>query len=72
MKIQSTAKEIKPLEILANKVYLRTNIERIITEDREKSFDGWEYNEEQISIADYFEKTKSDIDYLAIMGGVNL
>lgn len=73
MKVKSTAKNVNAIEIIDNIVYIKTNVNKLIEKEEDKIiFDGWEYDEEQMPIADYFEKQKSDIDYLAIMGGINL
>ena len=49
MKIQSTAIEVKPIEVRNDKVYIRKNIVRI----DEKDFHGWEYDETEIPLEQY-------------------
>ena len=68
-RIQSTVIEIKPLEFIGEKVYIRTNIERIVKSEQEEY---WEYNEIEVNATKYFEQIKSDIEYVAIMTGVDL
>ena len=55
MKIQSTAKEIKPIEVLNGIVYIRKNIERIERADEENTFVGFEYDETQIPLEEYLQ-----------------
>lgn len=52
MKIQSTAIEVKPIEVLQDKVYIRKNIVKI-DEDGEEGFHGWEYDETVLSLEQY-------------------
>ena len=49
MKIQSTAIEVKPIEVRNDKVYIRKNIVRIDEED----FHGWEYDETVLPLEQY-------------------
>ena len=55
MKVQSTAKEIKPIEVLNGIVYIRKNIERIERTDEENAFVGFEYDETQMPLEDYLQ-----------------
>jgi len=55
MKVQSTAKEIKPIEVLNGIVYIRKNIERIERADEENTFVGFEYDETQIPLEEYLQ-----------------
>lgn len=52
MKIQSTAIEVKPVEVLGDKVYIRKNIVRI-DNDGEEGFHGWEYDETVLPLEQY-------------------
>lgn len=54
-KIRSTANEIKPIEILGDKVYTRKNIMHIQENDseNEKGFTGWEYDESIVSVDEF-------------------
>lgn len=55
MKVQSTELVVKPIEVLSDKVYIRTNIVRIDKHDIEEgvSFNGWEYDEVEMPLNDY-------------------
>ena len=59
MKIQSTAKEIKPIEVLNGIVYIRKNIERIERTDEENAFVGFEYDETKMPLEDYLQAVES-------------
>ena len=52
MNIKSTAIEVKPVEVLGDKVYIRKNIVRI-DNDGEEGFHGWEYDETVLSLEQY-------------------
>lgn len=52
MKIQSTAIEVKPIEVLGGNVYIRKNIVRIDKEG-EEGFHGWEYDETVVPLEQY-------------------
>ena len=54
MKIQSTAIEVKPMEVRNDKVYIRKNIVRIDEED----FHGWEYDETEMPLEQYLSAIK--------------
>ncbi|MCM3488767.1 hypothetical protein M3689_05530 [Alkalihalophilus marmarensis] len=57
MKVRGTQKNVNPVEVNVDTVYVRTNIKRIDEED----FNGWEYDEETYSTKEYIEKlTNSD------------
>ena len=57
MKVRGTQKNVKPVEVNVDTVYVRTDIKRIDEED----FEGWEYEEETFSTKEYIEKlTNSD------------
>lgn len=57
--IKGTQKNVTKLEVNIDTVYIRTNIERIETEE----FTGWQYDEIQYSLREYHELigNKSDI-----------
>jgi len=63
MKVRGTQKIVKSVEVNVDTVYVRTNIERIETDD----FVGWEYDEEQydkdefIAIIGELEKENSGL-----------
>jgi hypothetical protein len=44
--------EVKPIEVLQDKVYIHKNIVRI-DEDGEEGFHGWEYDETVLSVEQY-------------------
>lgn len=48
--VRGTQIEAKPIEVIGNKVYIKTDIKRIETED----FSGWEYEEIEMTIEEYF------------------
>jgi hypothetical protein len=52
MNIKSTAIEVKPVEVLGDKVYIRKNIVRI-DKDGEECFHGWEYDETVLLLEQY-------------------
>lgn len=52
MKIQSTAIEVKPIEVLGGNVYIRKNIVRI-DDDGDEGFHGWEYDETVVPLEQY-------------------
>ena len=52
MKVRGTQKNVKPVEVNVDTVYLRTNITKV----KEEDFDGWEYNEVQYNLRDYIGK----------------
>lgn len=53
MKVQSTAIQVKPLEVLGDKVFIRKNITRIDKTQEEQEFHGWEYEETEMAINEY-------------------
>ena len=65
-------KEVPNTEVNVDTVYVRENIVRI----EEEEFTGWQYDEIQYDKAEYenlvLEQNRADIDYLAIMIGVDL
>ncbi|MDI9500366.1 MAG: hypothetical protein QM236_06030 [Bacillota bacterium] len=52
MKVQSSAVEIKPIEILQDKVYIRKNI-TWVDQEGDEGFHGWEYDEIVLSLEQY-------------------
>jgi hypothetical protein len=52
MKVKGTMIEVKPIEVLQDKVYIHKNIVRI-DEDGEEGFHGWEYDETVLSVEQY-------------------
>jgi len=44
--------EVKPIEVLQNKVYIHKNIVRV-DEDGEEGFHGWEYDETVLPVEQY-------------------
>ncbi|MCK9444544.1 MAG: hypothetical protein M0Q14_08465 [Tissierellaceae bacterium] len=63
MKVRGTQEFVKPLEQDQYKVYIRTNIIRI-DEDVEDGFHGWEYDEIEMTIAEYQELISNHVDHL--------
>lgn len=63
MKVRGTQEFVKPLEQDQYKVYIRTNIIRI-DEDVEDGFHGWEYDEIDMTIAEYQELISNHVDHL--------
>ena len=55
MKIQSSALEIKTIEVLNGVVYIRKNIECIERTGEENAFIGWEYDETKMPLEDYLQ-----------------
>jgi hypothetical protein len=53
MKVQSTAIQVKPLEILGNRVFIRKNIIKVEKTVEEATFAGWEYDETKLTIDEY-------------------
>lgn len=66
MKVRGTQETVKQVEQDAFKVYIRTNITRIDEDGTADNpgFHGWEYDEIEMSIADYQEMIKVDVDAL--------
>ena len=62
MKVRGTQKNVKPVEVNVDTVYVRTDIKRIDEED----FEGWEYDEETYSTKEYIEKLTSSDDTQSI------
>lgn len=52
MRIRGTQAEVKPVEIISDKVYLHSNITRI-EETGEDGFIGWEYDETELPLEQY-------------------
>lgn len=52
MKVKGTMIEVKPIEVLQDKVYIHKNIVRI-DEDGEDGFHGWEYDETELPLEEY-------------------
>ena len=52
MKIQGTQQTVSSIEFNVDTVYIRTNIQRIETDE----FTGWEYDEEQYSLKEYLSE----------------
>jgi hypothetical protein len=57
MKIQSSAIEIKPIEVCNDKVYIRKNITWVDREG-EEGFHGWEYDETEMPLEQYLSAIK--------------
>ena len=70
--VRGSMKEVPNTEVNVDTVYVRENIVRI----EEEEFTGWQYDEIQYDKAEYenlvLEQNRADIDYLAIMIGVDL
>lgn len=52
MKVRGTMTEVKPIEVLQDKVYIRKNIVRV-DEEGEEGFHGWEYDEIIVPLEEY-------------------
>ena len=52
MKVKGTMIEVKPIEVLQDKVYIHKNIVRI-DEMGEEGFHGWEYDETELPLEEY-------------------
>ena len=52
MKVRGTMIEVKPIEVLQNKVYIHKNIVRV-DEDGEEGFHGWEYDKTVLPVEQY-------------------
>ncbi len=66
MKVRGTMEEVLKLEQDDYNVYIRTNIVRIEEEgtEEEPGFVGWEYDELTLTIPEYQEMIKSEVDDL--------
>ena len=60
MKVQGSQKEVKPIEILGDKVLIHTNIERISRETDSGVEELWQYDEERITKNEYIERLEQD------------
>lgn len=75
-KTRGSMKEVLPLEVNVDTVYVRKNIVAINEED----FQGWEYEEKQYTLNDYIKhigaeneeakNTIADLAELVLMGGM--
>lgn len=69
--VQSTVKP-QPYEVTTENVWVAENIQEVKTDD----FEGFSYDLTQYELKEYtlglIGKSKADIDYLAVMTGVNL
>lgn len=69
--VQSTVKP-ESVEVTDTHVWIAEDIETVNTDD----FEGFSYNLTQYELKEYtlglIEKSKADIDYLAVMTGVEL
>ena len=65
IKVRGTQNTVKPVTVNIDTVYLRTNITKV----KEEDFDGWEYNEEQLSKDEFISKLtrEQDSEMLAMM-----
>lgn len=73
--VRGTQEQVASVEVNTDTVYVRTNINRV----EEEWFSGWKYDEVQYDLREYQElvanksdKLQADVDYLAIMTGVEL
>lgn len=66
MKIRGTQEAVKPFEQDAFRVYIRTNVTRIDEEGTAENpgFHGWEYDEVEMTIAEYQDMVKTSVDEL--------
>jgi len=62
VKVKGTQKNVKPVEVNVDTVYVRSSITKISSED----FEGWEYDEETFSAKEYIEKLTSTDDTQSI------
>ena len=56
--VRGSQQTVPQIEINVDTVYVRSNIERIETDD----FTGWEYEEVQYSVREYIENLTSEED----------
>lgn len=65
IKVRGTQNVVKPVTVNIDTVYLRTNITKV----KEEDFEGWEYNEEQLSKDEFISKLtrEQDSEMLALM-----
>ena len=74
--VRGSAQQAIPLIIDKDTVYVHTNIHTVEVDDIEETRIEYEYNEVQYTKDGYIklvtEQSKSDIDYIAIMTGVDL
>jgi len=61
-RVKGTQDSLEIIEVGKTTVYIRSNIKRIETED----FTGWEYDEEQISLANFIANLQQENDLLKI------
>ncbi|MCK9267857.1 MAG: hypothetical protein M0P14_03975 [Alkaliphilus sp.] len=62
-RIKGTQEQVKPVEVIKNKVYMRRNIVRT-EEEGDEGFSGWEYDEIEVPIAEY-------MSYMELLGQQN-
>ena len=74
--VRGSAQQSIPLIIDKDTVYVHTNIHTVEVDDMGETRIEHEYNEVQYAKDEYIElvteQSKSDIDYIAIMTGVDL
>ena len=74
--VRGSVQQAIPLIIDKDTVYVHTNIHNIEVDDMRETRIEHEYNEVQYAKDEYIElvteQSKSDIDYIAIMTGVDL
>ena len=63
IKVRGTQNIVKPVTVNVDTVYLRTDITKV----KEEDFEGWEYNEEQLSKDEYLSKLASEDE----LGGIS-
>jgi len=66
MRVRGTQLEVKSVEQFDTKVLVRTNIVRIDDPDTELNpgFHGWEYDEVELTISEYQELQKQQVESL--------
>lgn len=75
--IQGSGEQAKPIVIGKDTVYVHTNIVKLDVDSEGNPVDDlYKYHEEQYDLHEYLnlfiQQTKADIDYIAVMGGVEL
>jgi hypothetical protein len=56
-RVKGSQESVPPVEIGKTNVYIRTNVERIESDE----FEGWEYDEEIISLPTYIDRLQMKI-----------
>ena len=61
-KIRGTQVIVEPIDVGKTTVYIRTNIKRVETDE----FTGWEYDEEQVPVANFIANLQQENELIKV------